>query len=184
VEYTGTRRPIVLAVGFDDLEVRLPDRDRALEALDLSVQDQLLPALEDLREVRATEPRGRRVAGRIAQHHRERDPRATRRRRADAGDRPRRRRGLARLELAERDEPRAVLVAQRNEEHRVADRVQSLLGELGCALRPDALDELQGRREAVVRGRGLRGRGHCVRSFGCRPPRPVEFSRSGHGPAV
>ena len=176
---------IVLAVALDDLEVGLTDGDRALEALHFPVEDEPLSALEDLREIRAPEPRCRCVAGAVAQHDREWHARAPRRRRADAGDHPGRRRRLPRLELAQRREPRAVFVAQRDEEERVADGREPLLAELCGALRTHALDELQRRVQSVRRGWcGLPGRRHCVRSLSCCSPRLSRISRSDHGPAV
>ena len=141
---------LVLAVALDDLEVGLANGEPALEALHLAVEHEALAPLEDPREIRAAEPRRGRMPGAVAQHDGERKTRAARRWRADARDHARRRGRLARLELAKRRQARAVLVAERDEEQRVADGREPLLAELRGALRTDALDELERRVQSAA----------------------------------
>ena len=151
---------LVLAV-LDDLVVRLLDDDRALVAPDTTVQDELLAALEHAREIPPAEPARGGVAARVAQHHREGHPRASGRRRAHPDDHARARRGLAGHQRAERGQPRAVLVAERDEEERVLDGPKPLALELARALRADALDELK-RRPQIRRRVGLRHDRPCA----------------------
>src|SRR5262249_44243751 len=139
-------QPLVLAV-LDDLVVRLLQDDRALVASDATVEHELLTALEHAREVSPAEPAGGGVAARITEHHRERHTRAAGRRCAHADDPPGARGRLTGHERAKRGQPRPVLVAEGHEEECVLDRAQPLALELAGAVRADAFDELQWRRQ-------------------------------------
>src|SRR6185295_2615114 len=151
---------LVLAV-LHDLVVRLLQDDRALVAPDAAVQHELLAALENARQIPPAEPAGSGVAARVAQHDGERHAEPSGRRRAHADDRARARRGLPGDKRAERRQLNSVLVAERHEEKGVLDGAKPLPLELGGALRADAFDELQRRREIRRRGGLLHG-GPCA----------------------
>jgi hypothetical protein len=82
-------------------------------------------------------------------------------RRTDPHDHAGARRDLARPDGAQRREARAVFVAQRQVEERIADGAEPFLLQLSGTLRPDSLHVLQRRAEADGRVR-LPGLGHRV----------------------
>jgi len=125
--HEAARVQALVLAALDDLPVRLLEHDRAPVARDPAVEDEALAALERAGQVAPAEPARRGVAARVPQHDREGLARAPGRRRREADDRARAGRRLARLERAERREPRAVLVAQRQEEQGVLDGAQALL---------------------------------------------------------
>jgi hypothetical protein len=114
---------------LDELPVLHLQCDLVLEAGALAVQNQLLPALEQTREPAAAEDRRGAVAAGVAQQQHQRHAGAARRGRTDTGDDSGARDHLADLDRAQRGEACAVLVADRQEEERVLDGLQALLGE-------------------------------------------------------
>src|SRR5262249_34114496 len=151
---------------------------RALVAPDTAVQDESLATLEHPRKVTPAEPAGGGVAARVAQHDGEWNPEAAGRRRAHTDDDARARRGLPRHQRIEGSQPRPILVPHGNEEQRVLDRAKPLLLELARALRPDALDELQGHLEVARRVGLLQGRGRAIDSSRSSPRKPESRERS------
>ena len=150
---------LVLAV-LDDLVVRLLQDDRALVAPDTAVQHELLAALEDARQIPPAEPAGGGVAARVAQHDGERHAEpsgaaGSRRRSCPSTSRP----GPGRA--TERRQPVRSSWRSGTKKSGVLDGAKPLPLELTRALRADAFDELQRRREIRRRGGLLHG-GPCA----------------------
>ena len=143
--------------------------DLVLVARAAAVHDHPLPTLHGTGDPRAAPDGGRGVAALVAQHDLQRMARAPGRRRADTDHDAGARCDLARADGAQWGEARAVLVAQRQVEERVADGDQALPLELLRAVRPHPLHVLQGRRESDGRAR-LPALGHRgIKPAGSRP---------------
>src|SRR5678815_4535486 len=103
----------------------MPERQAALEALDLTVHNEALAALQNPRHVGAVEPAGGGVAARVAQEGGERHATTPGRRWTDTGDLPRARVDLSHGEASERRQMCPILVSERQEEEGVLDGVQA-----------------------------------------------------------
>ncbi len=164
----------VAALVLDDLEVLDLHLQRARAiALGLAVHDEALAAPEEPLEVALPEPHAGEEPGAVAQQHRQRRPRAAPRRRADRADDPAHGGHLLGLEAPERSEVAAVLVARGQVVERVLDGPEAQVAEELGPLRPDALHELQRRRERMGRRRGRarpRGLTRGQRFASCQGP--------------
>jgi hypothetical protein len=131
------------------------------------MEDQSLAAAQHaLQVMTAREQRGRGVATLVPEEQRQRRAPPPWRWGADAGDDAGAGHRLADLERAQRREARAVLVANGDEEQRIAHRLEALARQQLGPLRPHALQELERRGKAGGRAR-LPGSGHCVTKSAC-----------------
>ncbi len=166
-ERAGVDRLVVRRVhGFPFLHLQ---RDLVLVAGAAAVHDHPLAALHRTGNPRAAPDGGGGVAALVAQQDDERLAPAPGRRRTDPRHHARARHSLAGPDRAQRGKARAVLVAHRQVEERVADGDEALALEQLRAMRPDTLHVLQ-RRRRPDGGAGLPALGHRgIKPAGSRP---------------
>jgi hypothetical protein len=139
---------------LDNLVLRVRELEAAAVRAQLhrAKEDDPLSRREHVAKERLVQPRGPNRARLVGdERFEDLEPGAPRRAETAAQDAAGHRRRVTRPEGRNRQEPAAVLVAEREAVEEILDRVQPRVRQIGCATRPDALEELKRRREGVVR---------------------------------